>query len=61
MRASFERSSLAIVLLFVGGLILEIGGALLWRVTQSAQIGLPLCIAGFVAVATSIMIARQRR
>lgn len=61
MRASFERSSLAIVLLFVGGLILEIGGALLWRVTQSAQTGLPLCIAGFVAVATSIMIARQRR
>ncbi len=61
IRASFERSSLAAILLFVGGLILEIGGALLWQVTQSAQTGLPLCIAGFVAVVTAIMVARQRR
>jgi hypothetical protein len=61
IRASFERSSLAAILLFVGGLILEIGGALLWQVTQSAETGLPLCVAGFIAVATAIMVARQRR
>jgi hypothetical protein len=61
VRTSFERSPLAIMLLFVGGLILEIGGALLWLLFQSAQAGLPLCIAGFVAVATAILVARQRR
>lgn len=61
IRASFEHSSLAIVLLFVGGLILEIGGVLLWLATQSAQVGLPLCFAGFVAVVTAILNVRQRR
>jgi hypothetical protein len=60
MRASFERSSLAILLLFIGGLVLEITGALLWLGTQSAPTGLPLCIAGFVAVVTAILILRQR-
>ena len=61
IRVSFEQSSLAAILLFVGGLILEIGGVLLWQVTHSAQTGLPLCIAGFVAVFVAIMVARQRR
>jgi len=61
MRVSFERSSLAILLLFVGGLVLEIGGALLWLTTRSAQTGLPLCIAGFVAVVTALLNMRQRR
>ncbi len=61
MRGTFERSPLAIVALFVGGLALEILGAVLWIVSQSAQAGLPLCAAGFVAVVTSILVLRQRR
>jgi len=61
MRGTFERSPLAIVMLFVGGLLLEIAGALIWLVSQSAQAGLPLCGAGFVAVVTSILLMRQRR
>ena len=61
IHVSFERSSLAIVALFVGGLLLEIGGALLWQAAQSEQAGLPLCIAGFVAVVTGILLARERR
>lgn len=60
MRSTFERSTLAIVMLFVGGLLLEITGAALWIVSHSAQNGLPLCIAGFVAVVTSILLQRQR-
>lgn len=61
IRAPFERSPLAITLLFIGGLILEIAGIFLWAVTQSSQIGLPLIIAGFVAVITAILVRRQRR
>jgi len=57
---SFERSPLAITLLFIGGLLLEIGGVALWAVTQSAQTGLPLIIAGLVAVITAILVRRQR-
>ena len=60
IRTPFESSPLAIVLLFVGGLILEISGALLWAATQSTQTGLPLCIAGFLAVITATMIRRQQ-
>ena len=61
IRGTFERSPLAIVLLFVGGLVLEILGAVIWIVSQNAQAGLPLCGAGFVAVVTSILVQRQRR
>lgn len=61
VRDTFERSPLAIVMLFVGGLALEILGVVLWIVSQSAQAGLPLCAAGFVAVVTSILVQRQRR
>ena len=60
IRAPFERSPLAITLLFIGGLFLEISGIVLWAVTQSSQIGLPLIVAGFVAVITSILVRRQR-
>ena len=56
----FERSPLAITLLFIGGILLEVGGVVLWAVTQSAQTGLPLIIAGFVAVITAILVRRQR-
>ncbi len=61
IRVSFEQSLLAVILLFAGGLILEIGGFLLWFAIKSAQTGLPLCIAGFIAVVTSIVVSRQRR
>jgi hypothetical protein len=60
IHTTFERSPLAIILLFIGGLILEIGGIVLWTATQSSQIGLPLVIAGFVAVITAILVRRQR-
>ncbi len=60
IRASFDNSPLAILLLFVGGLILEITGGSFWAMTQSSQIGLPLCIAGFVSVIIAIMVRRQR-
>ena len=59
-RASFERSPLAITLLFVGGLVLEISGTIIWAVTHSLQTGLPLFLAGFVAVITAMLVRRQR-
>jgi hypothetical protein len=61
VRVTFERSLLSIVVLFAGGLLLEILGAVVWVITQSAQTGLPLCGAGLVAVVTSILLMRQRR
>ena len=61
MRGTFERSLLSILVLFVGGLLLEILGVFLWVMTQSAPTGLPLCGAGLVAVGTSILLMRQRR
>ena len=60
IRRPFESSSLAITMLFVGGLILEIGGVVIWSITHSSQIGLPLCIAGFVAVLVAILTRRQQ-
>jgi hypothetical protein len=60
IRTTFERSPLAITLLFLGGLILEIGGIVLWATTQSAPTGLPLIFAGFVAVITAFVVRRQR-
>ncbi len=60
IRTSFERSPLAIILLFVGGLLLEILGAVVWAVTQSTQTGLPPIIAGLAAVITAILLRRSR-
>jgi hypothetical protein len=60
IRGSFENSALAIMLLFVGGILLEIFGVLLISVTHNAQSGIFLCFAGFVAVITSIMLRRRR-
>ncbi len=60
IRTTFERSPLAITILFIGGLILEIGGIVLWTTTKSAPTGLPLIVAGFVAVITAILVRRQR-
>jgi hypothetical protein len=61
IRTAFDTSPLAIVVLFVGGMVLEIIGAILWSLTHSSQIGLPLCIAGFIAVGIALLQARQRR
>ncbi len=59
IKIAFESSHIAIVLLFIGGLGLEIGGAILWA-TVGEAIGLPLCIAGFVLVFVAIVQRRQR-
>jgi hypothetical protein len=56
----FERSPLAVTMLFIGGLVLEIGGVLIWSATHSAQIGFPLCAAGFAAALTAILVRRAR-
>ncbi len=61
IRMPFESSPLAITMLFIGGIIMEISGVLLWSASHSAQVGLPLCAAGFIAVMTSILVRRQRR
>jgi len=60
IKTSFENSNIAIVMLFIGGLGLEIAGASLWA-TVGQTIGLPLCIAGFVLVFAAIVQRRQRR
>lgn len=60
IRAPFERSSLALTLLFIGGIVLEIFGVIIWTSTQSTSTGLPLCIAGFAAVLTAILTRRRR-
>lgn len=61
IRRPFDNSPLAIVMLFVGGLGLEIIGLVLWFNTANSQTGLPLCIAGLVAVIFSVIVMRQRR
>jgi hypothetical protein len=61
IRTSFSSSLLAIVILFVGGLALEVIAFGLWVVTQSIQVGLPLFVAGLAAVLTSILLRRQRQ
>lgn len=61
IREAFDTSPLAIVVLFVGGMVLEIMGVVLWSLTHSSQVGLPLCIAGFIAVGIAILQARQWR
>ena len=58
IRRPFDQSPLGITVLFIGGLLLEILGIILWSMTQSPEIGIPLCIAGFVGV---IAATTQRR
>lgn len=60
IKTTFESSNIAILALFMGGLSMEIGGAILWE-TVGQAIGLPLCIAGFVLVLAAIVQRRQRR
>jgi hypothetical protein len=61
VKRAFDTSTLAILLLFVGGIILEILGAIFWITTGSAQTGVPLFVAGFLAVLAAILVRRQQR
>ena len=61
IRTTFEHSPLAIILLFGGGLVLEILAFCLWVATQSLQAGLPLFVAGLVSVITATLLRRQRK
>jgi hypothetical protein len=61
IRRPFEGSSLNITMLFVGGLILEIIGIVLWSTTASIQIGLPLIGAGFISWLAAVLLRRQQR
>jgi len=60
IRTTFERSPLAIMLLFVGGLVLELIGVAGWLLTGNLQVGTPLFIAGFLAVIVATLVRRQR-
>ena len=60
IRTTFEQSPLAIVLLFVGGLVLELIGVAGWLLTGNVQVGIPLFIAGFLAVVVATLVRRQR-
>jgi hypothetical protein len=61
VKQTLERSPMGITLLLAGGLLLEIIGVLAWAVTGEAQTGLPLCIAGVVAVVVATIARRQLR
>ncbi|HCI79888.1 MAG TPA: hypothetical protein DHW02_09365 [Ktedonobacter sp.] len=61
IRRPFDQSPLGITILFIGGLLLEILGVILWSVTQSPEIGIPLCIAGFVGVIAATTQRRRHR
>ncbi|HLJ35140.1 MAG TPA: hypothetical protein VKU38_15915, partial [Ktedonobacteraceae bacterium] len=60
IRATFERSPLAIVLLLVGGIVLELIGVAGWLLTGNIQVGTPLFLAGFLAVIVATLVRRQR-
>lgn len=60
IRTTFERSPLAIVLLFVGGIVLELIGIAGWLLTGSIQVGAPLFVAGLLAVIVATLVRRQR-
>lgn len=59
MRTSFESSSLAIMLLFIIGILLEVIGLMIWN-TNGVGTGGPLCFAGLISVGTAILLYRQR-
>lgn len=61
VRQSLERSPLGITLLLTGGLLLEIIGLLVWVGARNAQAGLPLLLAGLLAVLVAIFARRQMR
>lgn len=61
VRQPLERSPLGITLLLVGGLLIEMLGAIAWAVTGSPATGLPLFLAGLVAVGVATLARRQMR
>lgn len=61
VRLPLERSPLGITILLVGGLLLEVVGALVWAGTGSLQTGAPLLLAGIVAVIAATFTRRQLR
>ncbi|HLI06439.1 MAG TPA: hypothetical protein VKV40_07720 [Ktedonobacteraceae bacterium] len=61
IRTSFENSSLAIMLLLIGGLALEVIGILAIAATKSVPAGGPLFFAGLLCVIFSIIVKRQQR
>lgn len=61
VRQPLERSPLGITILLVGGLLLEVIGILTWAATRSLQTGLPLLLAGILAVIVATMARRQLR
>ena len=61
VKRAFDTSTLAVLLLFVGGIVLEIIGVILWITTGSSQTGIPLFVAGFLAVIAAILVRRQQR
>lgn len=61
VRQRLERSPMGITLLLVGGLLLEIFGVIVWSSTDSVQTGVPLFLAGIVAVLAAMFARRQLR
>lgn len=61
VRQSLERSPLGITILLMGGLLLEIVGVIVWATTASAQTGIPLLLAGIIAVIVATIARRQLR
>jgi len=61
IRRSFESSSLAVLVLLIGGILLEIIGIIAWSATSDASVGIPLIIAGLLAVIVSIIVRRQNQ
>lgn len=61
VRQPLERSPMGITLLLTGGLLVEIVGVMAWAATGSLQTGLPLFLAGLVAVVVAILARRQLR
>ncbi|HVU68425.1 MAG TPA: hypothetical protein VHD63_14905 [Ktedonobacteraceae bacterium] len=56
-----ERSPLGITILLLGGLLLEIAGILSWFALNNPQAGIPLILAGLVAVIVATIARRQLR
>ena len=61
IRQPLDRSPLGITLLLVGGLLVEVLGAIAWAATGSLATGLPLFLAGLVAVGVATLARRQMR
>lgn len=61
IKRPFEYSSLAVVLLLVGGIFLELIGIIAWSATNQSSVGVPLIIAGLLAFIVSIVVRKQSR